>query len=416
MNQKTLASVVLPAMRRPALLLLPLLVLVLALGRPAAASHDAVSRVFLPMAVDRATFRASPLGSGFNQVTEVTHAGDDRLFIAERPGVVKILHPDGRITTFLDIHQRVISNPGSEYGFFDIAFHPGYNDPGSPGYGFFYVSYTTGSDDGHIIDVHFNVSRFKVSADPDVADPNSEVLLQHEKQSFNVHKGGGMEFDPRDNMLYVGMGDDRLLLIAQSDRSPKGKIFRLKVDQVPREVTNRDQTTISEEIWVFGLRNPWRFDVDVASNQIFIGEVGDYQWEEVNLAPLSVRGYNFGWPCMEGGFVFPETNEVPQCQSPWLFKRAIYEYPHKDGSGRCAVIGGSVNRPEYNPNDGRYIFGDMCSRQIYSLSRNSSGAWQQTTLGLVPGNMITTIGEDRHGTQYVGTMDTAGPIYRLFIP
>ena len=240
------------------LLLLPLVLILVLLGRPVAAADAGASRVFLPFALDRATFRASPLGSGFNQVTEVTDAGDDRLFIAERPGVVKILHPDGRITTFLDIHQRVVSNENSEYGFFDIAFHPGYKDPTSPGYGFFYVSYTTGKDDGVVIDVHFNVSRFRVSADPDVADPNSEVLLQHEKQSFNVHKGGGMEIDPRDDMLYVGMGDDRLLLIAQSDRSPKGKIFRLPVDDVPRDAAPRSVATLSEEIWAFGLRNPWR--------------------------------------------------------------------------------------------------------------------------------------------------------------
>ncbi len=417
-------SLTAPAMSMPmrllALLFVPLLLLPLLLGRPAAgsaaASGAATSRVFLPLALDRATFRASPLGSGFQQVTEITDAGDDRLFIAERAGVVKILHPDGRITTFLDIHQRVISNDNSEYGFFDIAFHPGYKDPTSPGYGFFYVSYTTGKDDGVIIDVHFNVSRFRVSADPDVADPNSEVFLQHEKQSFNVHKGGGMEFDPRNNLLYFGMGDDRLLLIAQSDRSPKGKISRLAVDSVPRDAAPRSVATISEEIWVFGLRNPWRFDLDPATNAIFIGEVGDYLWEEVNLAPMTARGYNFGWPCMEGGFVFPETNEVPQCQTPWLFKRAIHEYAHNDGSGRCAVIGGHVNRPEYNPNDGRYIFGDMCTREIYSLSRNAAGAWQRTLLGVVPGDLINTIGEDRHGTQYVGTAARGGPIWKLFIP
>ena len=197
--------------------------------------------------------------------------------------------------------------------------------------------------------------------------PASEVILQYEKQSFNVHKGGGMEFDPRDNMLYVGMGDDRLLLIAQSDNSPKGKISRLDVDEVDTALSQgRSPLTISEEHWVYGLRNPWRFDIDHVGGGIFIGEVGDYLWEEINLAPLSVKGYNFGWPCMEGGFVFPETNEVPQCQSPSLFKRAIHEYPHKDGSGRCAVIGGKVNRPAHNPNDGRYIFTDMCSCLLYT--------------------------------------------------
>ena len=393
-----------------------LAVFIVLLARPAAAEPTQIVRAYLPVAASWPSgFAAAALGSGFNQVTEVTHAGDDRLFIAERHGVVKILHPDGRITTFLDIHGRVISHSG-EYGFFDIAFHPGYSDPASPGYGFFYVSYTTGFDDGVTLDVDFIVSRFRVSADPNVADPASEVFLQREKQSFNVHKGGGMEFDPRNNMLYVGMGDDRLLIIAQSDKSPKGKIIRLPVDSVARDLPGRATATISEEIWVFGVRNPWRFDVDTVGNQIFIGEVGDYLWEEVNLAPLAVRGYNFGWPCMEGGFVFPETNEVPQCQSPWLFKRAIHEYPHRDGSGRCAVIGGKVNRPAHNPGDGRYIFADMCSRQVFALARDVTGAWQRTLLGVVGDFLINTIGEDRHGFQYIGTSAEAGPIYRLYIP
>ncbi len=401
---------------RSTILLIGLAALLIIVARATSAEDTATHRAYLPIAAGKPGFGVAPLGSGFNQVTEVTHAGDDRLFVAERAGVVKVLHPDGHVTTFLDIRNRVISHSG-EYGFFDVAFHPGYSDPSSPGHGYFYVSYTTGSDDGVIINVHFVVSRFRVSADPNVADPASEVILQYEKQSFNVHKGGGMEFDPRDNMLYVGMGDDRLLLIAQSDNSPKGKISRLDVDEVDTALSQgRSPLTISEEHWVYGLRNPWRFDIDHVGGGIFIGEVGDYLWEEINLAPLSVKGYNFGWPCMEGGFVFPETNEVPQCQSPSLFKRAIHEYPHKDGSGRCAVIGGKVNRPAHNPNDGRYIFTDMCSRQVFALVRDGSGVWQRTLLGVAETDMINIIGEDRLGYLYLGTASESAPIYRLNIP
>jgi len=398
---------------RVAALLLSFAVFAVLLNRPAVAQPQPQPRAYLPLAVGRPSFSATPVGGGFRQVTEVTHAGDERLFVAERAGLVKILHPDGRITTFLDISNRVISSRG-EYGFYDIAFHPGYADPSSPGYGFFYVSYTTGFDDGVTLFVHFVVSRFRVSADPDVADPASETLLMYEKQSFDLHKGGGMEFDTRDNRLYVGLGDDRLLLIAQSDRSPKGKIVRFDVDKVPRDA--RGAATLPEEIWVFGLRNPWRFDVDVAGGQIFIGEVGDQQWEEVNLAPLSLPGFNFGWPCLEGPYVFPETNEVPECQSPWLFKRAIHEYPHRDGSGRCAVMAGKVNRPEYNPADGRFVFADMCTREVFTLARDSQGAWQRTLQGILNTDLVTTIGEDRHGFQYVGTAAESAPIYRLYVP
>ncbi len=356
----------------------------------------------------------TPAGGGFNSVTEVTHAGDGRLFVAERAGVVKILHPDGTINVFLDIRHQVISHRG-EYGFYDIAFHPDYADPSAPAYGLFYVTYTTGFDDGNTLDVDFIVSRFRVSADPNVADRATEAILLKEEQSFDVHKGGGMDFDPRDHMLYVGMGDDRLLAIAQSDRSPKGKIIRLPVDKVPPDLVGNAYGYLSDEIWALGLRNPWRIDVDPLSNQIFVGEVGDALWEEVNIVPLSVKGFNYGWPCMEGPLVIPEATDMPECESPWLFRRAVHEYPHKDGSGRCAIIGGQVNRPYYDPTDNRYIFADMCTKELFALAHDA-GVWQRELLGVLDDYLITAIGEDVQGVQYVGTMNPSGPIYRLYIP
>jgi hypothetical protein len=223
-----------------------------------------------------------------------------------------------------------------------------------------------------------------------------------------------MQFDPRDNMLYVGVGDDRLLLIAQQSTSPKGKIVRFDVDKVPSDLSGGD-FIVSDEIWAYGLRSPWRFDLDIESNQIFIGEVGDYLWEEINLASLKQPGFNYGWPCIEGPFVIPEASDIPECKDPHLFQRGIHEYPHKDGSGRCAVIGGKINRPEYDPDDGRFIFGDMCTREVFALSHDS-GSWIRTLLGVLPGDLISTIGEDRHGIQYIGTVSQSGPIYRLYIP
>jgi glucose/arabinose dehydrogenase len=259
------------------------------------------------------------------------------------------------------------------------------------------------------------ISRFRVSANPDVADPATETILLREKQGFDAHKGGGMEFDPRDNMLYVGLGDDRQLLIAQDDKSPLGKIIRLEVDRVMPDFIGDASGMDLDENWAYGLRNPWRFDIDLPSNHIFVGDVGDHLWEEINLVPLGIRGFNFGWPCMEGGYVFPETNEVPECQSPWLFKRAIHEYPHVKNGPRCAVIGGKVNRPSYNPDDGRFIFADMCSREVFSLA-HTGGVWQPTLLGILDGDLISTIGEGVDGTQYIGTVAQPGPIYRMYIP
>ena len=397
-------------------LLLPALLTIMLLAVAVAVSpaQGASGLIYLPVAVGRPAFTMTPIGEGFHLVTEVTHAGDARLFVVEQAGVVKILHPDGHISIFLDIRNQVISHRG-EYGLFDLAFHPGYNDPASPGYGLFFVSYTEGFDDGVVLDVDFKISRFRVSADPNVADPASQALIIKEKQSFDVHKGGGMEFDTRDDMLYVGMGDDRLLLIAQSDRSPKGKIFRLEVNRVPPDLVGDGRGYLSDQIWAFGLRNPWKFDVDVASGQIFVGDVGDLLWEEINIVPLAARGFNYGWPCMEGPFIIPEANDIPECDHTGTFHRAIHEYAHRDGSGRCAVIAGKINRPFYDPTDGRLIFADMCTREIFSLHHNGQ-AWERNLLGILPGDLISSIGEGVDGVQYVGTVAKPGPIYRLYIP
>lgn len=393
-------------------LIVALAFILIALLAPATQSQGVTGRAYLPVQSKPPDFAAIPLGQGFNLVTAITHAGDDRLFIAEQAGRIKILHPDGRITLFLDIANQVISNKG-EYGFFDVAFHPGYKDPSSPGYGLFYVTYTTGYDiDFDHRDVRTILSRFRVSDNPDVADRASETIIMREKQSFDVHKGGDMDFDPRDNMLYVGVGEDRLLLIAQSDKSPKGKIVRFNVDLVPPDFVGDYSGQMSDEIWAFGLRNPWRIDVDEMGNNIYVGDVGDQRWEEVNLVPMLVKGYNYGWPCMEGPERIPEANDIPECKRN--FQAAIDQYPHRDGLGRCAVIGGKVYRPEFNRDDNRFVYGDMCTREIFSLLF-TNGAWQRTLMArLDTFPLLTTFGEDRHGNLYLGTVNPNGPIFRLF--
>ena len=391
-----------------------LTVVLLVVARPTGAGGDQTNRVFVPLAAGKAAFSATPLGV-FNQATAITHAGDDRLFVAERDGRIKIIHPDGRTSVFLDIRHRVIATRG-EYGFYDIAFHPDYADPTAPGYRFFYVSFTSKTGPAANA-VDLVVSRFRVSANPDVADPNSEAILIAEPQTDDIHKGGSMEFDPRDNRLYIGIGDDFKNLIAQDATSLKGKLVRLAVDDVPRGLAGGRRATIAPEIWASGLRNPWRLDVDPIGDQVLIGDVGDAHWEEVNRAPLSAPGTNFGWPCLEGLLVKPEFAGAAVCQNPARFQRAVHEYSHRDeDNNRCVVIGGKVNRPTYNPADGRYIFADMCSREVFALGYDPDGSWQRALLGVVGEQLIITIGEDRHGVQYVGTAAEAGPIYRLYIP
>ena len=391
-----------------------LTVVLLVVARPTGAGGDQTNRVFVPLTAGKAAFSATPLGV-FNQATAITHAGDDRLFVAERDGRIKIIHPDGRTSVFLDIRHRVIATRG-EYGFYDLAFHPDYDNPAAPGYGFFYVSFTSKTGPAANT-VDLVISRFRVSANPDVADPNSEAILIAEPQTDDIHKGGSMEFDPRDNRLYVGIGDDFKNLIAQDATSLKGKLVRLAVDDVPRGLAGGRRATVAPEIWASGLRNPWRIDVDAIGDQVLIGDVGDAHWEEVNRAPLSAPGTNFGWPCMEGPLVKPEFANAAVCQNPARFQRAVHEYSHRDeDNNRCVVIGGKVNRPSYNPTDGRYLFADMCSREVFALGYDPDGSWQRALLGVVGEQLIITLGEDRHGVQYVGTAAEAEPIYRLYIP
>ena len=262
-----------PATRAAGLLLLLLGLTAFAVVRSAAAGV-ASGRVFVPLAAGKVAFNATPLPGTFNQVTAITHAGDDRLFVGEREGRIKIIHPDGRVTVFLDIRHRVIDSRG-EYGFYDLTFHPGYADPTSPGYGFFYVSFTSGTDQravnaAAVVDVDLILARFRVSADPDVADPGSEVMLLVVPQTDDIHKGGSMEFDPRDHHLFLGVGDDFKNLIAQDPGSPKGKILRLAVDEAPRDAPPYQLYPVTTEVWASGLRNPWRIDVDPPGDQITV--------------------------------------------------------------------------------------------------------------------------------------------------
>ena len=409
-----------PATRAAGLLLLLLGLTAFAVVRSAAAGV-ASGRVFVPLAAGKVAFNATPLPGTFNQVTAITHAGDDRLFVGEREGRIKIIHPDGRVTVFLDIRHRVIDSRG-EYGFYDLTFHPGYADPTSPGYGFFYVSFTSGTDQravnaAAVVDVDLILARFRVSADPDVADPGSEVMLLVVPQTDDIHKGGSMEFDPRDHHLFLGVGDDFKNLIAQDPGSPKGKILRLAVDEAPRDAPPYQLYPVTTEVWASGLRNPWRIDVDPPGDQIIIGDVGDADWEEVNRASLSTPGANFGWPCLEGPLVKSSFAGAPACQNPERFERPVHAYSHRDtDNNRCVVIGGKVYRPAHNPADGRYIFADLCSREVFALGYDDDGSWPRTLLGVVGDDLINTIGEDRYGTQYIGTFATGGPIWRLTIP
>jgi glucose/arabinose dehydrogenase len=343
-----------------------------------------------------------PVAEGFVDPVYLTHAGDGsgRLFVVEQAGVIRIIR-EGRIlpTPFLDIRDRVTA--GGEMGLLSVAFHPRYASNGR-----FFVNYTTEYGPRRTV-----IAEYRLSAGGlDVADRTERVILEI-AQPFRNHNGGLNLFGP-DGMLYIGMGDGGSggdpLNNGQRLDTLLGKLLRIDIDQgVPYQVPPDNpfvrRAGVLGEIWAYGLRNPWRFSFDRASGRLFLGDVGQNRWEEIDLIE---RGGNYGWNIMEGAHCFrPSTG----CDRRGLML-PIAEYPTSDG---CAVTGGYVYRGSRNPLlAGRYIFGDYCGGQIWTL-RETAGRWRMERLRSTQ-LRISSFGEDEAGELYV--VDHLGPIFRLSPP
>ena len=377
----------------------------------AAPDGGSSTNTFLPLIFVPREFESIPTNATFDNVTDITHAGDERLFVAERAGTIKILHPNGTSSLFLDIRDRVLDS-GAEQGFFGLAFHPDYATNG-----YFYVTYTAvfNQDPNKAI---LRLSQFQVTSNPDVADPNSEAVLVSIVQDFVIHNGGSLEFNPVDGRLYMGVGDDSQNMSAQDDSSSKGKILRINVDtglaargavMHPLNEDTMASTAVSVERWAKGVRNPWRMAVDPVSGNVYIGDVGDRSWEEIDVIPLGVSGRNFGWPCVEGPEVLFTDGDCNKTFDP-----PIYFYDIG-----CAIVVGEYWRFEGDlGRKGSLIFTDGCLRQVQSLS-NSGGSWQATTIGDLsdaPGGFLTAFGQDVNGTVYAGVLGTSMPLLELYIP
>jgi glucose/arabinose dehydrogenase len=323
------------------------------------------------------------VAGGFEFPVHAAFAGaqDPRLFVVEQTGRVKVVR-DGQTRTFLDLSARVES--GGEKGLLSVAFHPQYGQNG-----LFYVNYTR-REGGQLKTF---VSEFRTSADPDAADPTSERVLFTVDQPFDNHNGGLVLFGP-DGFLYVGMGDggsaDDPMDNAQNPASLLGKMLRVD----PRNGT--------PQVWATGFRNPWRFSFDRATGRMFLGDVGQDRREEVDLVEA---GRNYGWAVMEGTLC----NKPEVGCDPSGFTPPIAEYAtHVDGT--CSVTGGYVYRGTHIPGlGGRYVFGDYCGGQIWSL-RETGGRW--TTELLVRSALrITSFAQQPDGELLV--VDHAGGVYRL---
>ena len=342
--------------------------------------------------------------NGVNSPVQVTNAGDgsNRLFIVEQDGRIVIFKDNELLPTpFLDLESKV-SN-GFEEGLLSVAFHPDFNENRR-----FFVNYTTLSADRQRKTV---VAEYNASTDdPDIADTDESVILEIE-QPFSNHNGGQLQFGP-DGFLYIGMGDGG----GSNDPSENGQNKNTLLGTILRiDIDNGDPFSIppdnpfvgkdgEDEIWAYGLRNPWRFSFDRTGERLFLADVGQSDFEEVNL--IEKEG-NYGWNTMEGLHCFPPNNNNNSCDQTGLIL-PISEYSHDEGS---SITGGYVYRgTKIAELFGSYIFGDFSSSTIWSLTETDNETWERTEL-LQTTLTISSFGEDENGELYV--VDHEGAIYKM---
>ena len=349
--------------------------------------------------------------TGLASPVAIANCGDQRLFIVERAGLIKVM-PLGAVaplaTPFLDISGPV-NNQGGEQGLLGLAFHPNYAQNG-----YFYVYYCSGTGVGAV-----RVSRFSVTADPNVADPASELVLWELAQPYFNHKGGDIHFGP-DGYLYFAPGDggdagdpgNR----AQNMALGYGKIHRIDVDgALPYSIpptnpfANATEPDTLRTIFASGLRNPFRFSFDRETGDLWIGDVGQNTKEEIDRIPAGqITGPNFGWRCYEGSLAFNTTG----CGQAGDYVAPVIDHDH--ANGWCSVIAGRVYRGARYPNlVGRFIYSDYCHGKIHSLRPNGQGGWIFDTLMTVntPAG-VASFGEDFLGELYVVNTSN-GTLYRL---
>lgn len=374
------------------------------------------------------------VASGLVRPIFVTHAPGDfsRIFIIEKQGRIRIaqITPSGAYTLlatpFLDIDPIVQggTNNNSEQGLLGLAFHPNYADNGR-----FFVYYTGVAGNGDEV-----VAEYTVSSDPNIANTAESLLLTFDDPQTN-HNGGWLAFGP-DNKLYISVGDGG----NQDDSGPghiepggnaqslatlMGKILRIDVDSddFPADPDRNYAipadnpfigTPALPEIWAYGLRNPWRPSFDRATGDLYIADVGQNTWEEIDFQPAGdAGGHNYGWRCREGNVDFI----VDSVCDGQTFVPPVYVYQHVNGN--CSVSGGYVYRGCAIPSlQGHYFFADYCSSQIWSFRYNGSVTnFTNRTAQLAPGGgqsivSITSFGEDAYGELYICDQ-SGGEVFKI---
>jgi glucose/arabinose dehydrogenase len=342
--------------------------------------------------------------SGLSQPVAMAHAYDGRLFVVERAGRIRIIDASGNLLTipFLDITHLVLDSP-NERGLLGLAFHPDY--PNTP---YFYVNYTADPGGDTV------VARYSVSANPNIADPNSALQILTFNQPEWNHNGGDLKFGPRDGYLYISTGDGGSggdpWNNAQNRNTLLGKILRIDVDggtpyAIPPDNPFVGIPNTAAEIWALGLRNPWRISFDRLNGDMYIGDVGQGAWEEVDYQPhTSSGGENYGWRCYEGNHPY----NMDGCRSAGNYVFPVAEYDHPTG---YAVTGGFVYRGSSYPTlQGWYVYADYATSRFW-LAQPNTPNWEVHTFANIGMSTPSTFGEGCNGELYVASY--GGTIYRL---
>jgi glucose/arabinose dehydrogenase len=345
------------------------------------------------------TIGLETFASGFTSPVEITNAGDSRLFVVEKGGKIKILNSNGTTNAiaFLDISGQV--STGSEQGLLGLAFHPNYLSNG-----LFFINYTNLS--GNTVIAKYAVD----SGNSDIANASSGSILLTIVQPYANHNGGTLKFGP-DGYLYIGMGDGGSAgdpeNRAQNSAVLLGKMLRIDVNSgTPYGIPTDNPyvgITGADEIWAIGFRNPWKFSFDKIKNNLWIADVGQNNFEEINIAGTTQAGLNYGWRCYEGNAAFNTTGCPPQASMK--FPLAVINHT----TGACSVTGGYVYNGTTYPNFKElYFFTDYCNPQIGMMTTAGTITYSQ----VFTGNSFSTFGEDNSGELYVAAINN-GTVFKI---
>lgn len=343
------------------------------------------------------TIQLETFATGITNPVEIVNAGTGQLYVAGQNGVITLLEANGSANEIPFLNISSIMQSGGEQGLLGLAFHPDYATNG-----YFYIDYI--NTEGNTVVARYTRS----AANPDIADPDSALVILGITQINGRHQGGCLRFGP-DGYLYISSGDSGVSGNGQNINTMLGKILRIDVNNgTPYSIpaTNPFADTDGlDEIWAYGLRNPWKFSFD-ASDYLWIADVGEGQIEEIDKASATEAGLNYGWTCYEGNSAYDSSGGCPD-DSTLTFPFA--QYTHAE-SGGCSITGGYVySGTEYPNMQGKYFFADYCTNKIGWIDSATPGTitWSESFSG-----NFTTIGKDVNGELYVGG-GSNGTIYRI---